>query len=123
MPVGKLCLKTVVDSGAVSPAKTPLAPGLLGSWTSRDGLRERASIIQPIFQDPAASLSPRCRIGTLMGEVGRVLMEPRDQTRTRLNAILGKLGIDTAVLEKYPHEISLFVWLPEHGKVSRQKKQ
>jgi peptide/nickel transport system ATP-binding protein len=74
--------------------------------TNRAGLRQRASIMQPIFQDPAASLSPRCRIGTLMDEVGKVLREPREQTRARLNAILHKLGIDAAVVEKYPHEIS-----------------
>jgi peptide/nickel transport system ATP-binding protein len=74
--------------------------------TSRAGLKRRASIIQPIFQDPAASLSPRCRIGTLMDEVGTVLREPREATRSRLDAILRKLGIDAGVVEKYPHEIS-----------------
>jgi oligopeptide transport system ATP-binding protein len=74
--------------------------------TGRAALLERAGIIQPIFQDPAASLSPRCRIGTLMDEVGRVRGEPCEQTRERLRDILRRLGIDLRVVEKYPHEIS-----------------
>lgn len=74
--------------------------------TDRAGLRQRASIIQPIFQDPAASLSPRCRIGTLMDEVGTVLGQAREETRGRLNGLLRRLGIDPGVVDKYPHEIS-----------------
>ncbi len=32
--------------------------------------RRQSGLIQPIFQDPASSLSPRRRIGQLMDEVG-----------------------------------------------------
>jgi oligopeptide transport system ATP-binding protein len=70
------------------------------------GMRERAHIIQPIFQDPAASLSPRCRIGTLMDEVSDVLQEPRSQTRSRLELLLHRLGVEPQVVDKYPHQIS-----------------
>jgi peptide/nickel transport system ATP-binding protein len=74
--------------------------------TGRDAIKARARIIQPIFQDPAASLSPRCRIRTLMNEVGTVLKEPREATYERLNIILGRLGLPRDVVDKYPHEIS-----------------
>ena len=74
--------------------------------TGREAIKARARIIQPIFQDPAASLSPRCHIRTLMNEVGTVLNEPREATYERLNSILGRLGLPRDVVDKYPHEIS-----------------
>ncbi|CAN5362791.1 hypothetical protein BH10PSE7_BH10PSE7_25700 [soil metagenome] len=88
-----------LDAGEISILGTRVKPG-------HAGMRERARIIQPIFQDPAASLSPRRRIGALMDEVGEVLGEKRDETRARLAGILQKLGIETAALGKYPHEVS-----------------
>ncbi len=74
--------------------------------TDRTAMVGRAAIIQPIFQDPAASLSPRCRIGTLMEEVSVVLKEDRAQTRARLDAILERIGVSTQVVDKYPHQLS-----------------
>jgi oligopeptide transport system ATP-binding protein len=73
---------------------------------SRAALKERASFIQPIFQDPAASLSPRSRIRTLMNEVGTVLREPHAAMQERLRVILDRLGLPPDVIDKYPHEIS-----------------
>jgi peptide/nickel transport system ATP-binding protein len=88
-----------LDAGEISILGTCVKPGYAG-------MRERARIIQPIFQDPAASLSPRRRLGALMSEVGEVLGEKQDETRARLDGILEKLGIDDASLGKYPHEVS-----------------
>ncbi len=88
-----------LDSGAIGILGTPLAHG-------RAGLRQRARLVQPIFQDPAASLSPRSRIRTLMNEVGIVLGEPREATHERLGTILKRLGLPAGVVDKYPHEIS-----------------
>jgi peptide/nickel transport system ATP-binding protein len=73
---------------------------------SRAALKQRASFIQPIFQDPAASLSPRSRIRTLMNEVGTVLREPHAAMQERLRVILDRLGLPPDVIDKYPHEIS-----------------
>ncbi len=73
---------------------------------SRAALKRRASFIQPIFQDPAASLSPRTRIRTLMNEVGTVLREPHAAMHERLLVILNRLGLPQSVIDKYPHEIS-----------------
>lgn len=72
----------------------------------RAALKARARLVQPIFQDPAASLSPRSRIRTLMGEVSTVLGERIEATHERLRAILGRLGLPFGVIDKYPHEIS-----------------
>lgn len=74
--------------------------------TSLAETRRRARIIQPIFQDPAAALSPRCRIGVLMDEVAKILGEPRDALYQRLDEILRRLGLPRAILDKYPHQIS-----------------
>jgi len=88
-----------LDAGEIHILGTPLQQG-------RAALRQRARIVQPIFQDPAASLSPRSRIRTLMNEVGTVLNEPRAATHERLLVILKRLGLPESVIDKYPHEIS-----------------
>ncbi len=88
-----------LDHGSIAINGLPHAPG-------RAGIRGRARMIQPIFQDPAASLSPRCRIGTLMDEVAIALDEPRDATRARLAGILNRLGLPPGVVDKYAHDIS-----------------
>ncbi len=88
-----------LDQGEIRILGKPLAHG-------RAALKERASFIQPIFQDPAASLSPRSRIRTLMNEVATVLGEPRAAMHERLSVILKRLGLPSGVIDKYPHEIS-----------------
>ncbi|GAA4128398.1 ABC transporter ATP-binding protein [Aminobacter aganoensis] len=88
-----------LDRGEIRILGKPLLHG-------RAALKERAGFIQPIFQDPAASLSPRSRIRTLMDEVGTVLREPLAATHERLHVILNRLGLPPGVVDKYPHEIS-----------------
>ncbi len=68
--------------------------------------RRQATTIQPIFQDPAQSLSPRRRIGQSMDEVAGCLGEPRDEMRARLAKILQRLGLPPGVVDQYPHQIS-----------------
>jgi peptide/nickel transport system ATP-binding protein len=88
-----------VDSGTIAIAgEQQLARG-------RD-FRHQAGIIQPIFQDPASSLSPRRRIGQLMDEVGEVLDEKRDSLRARLDEVLRRLGLPPRVVDQYPHQLS-----------------
>jgi peptide/nickel transport system ATP-binding protein len=117
IPAGT-CFGIVGESGS---GKTTLMRAILGLQkldageirirgealgTSRASLKARARLIQPIFQDPAASLSPRSRIRTLMGEVGSVLGERTEATHERLRTILDRLGLPFGVIDKYPHEIS-----------------
>jgi peptide/nickel transport system ATP-binding protein len=88
-----------VDSGAID---------ILGERQPHRGrdFRRQSSTIQPIFQDPASSLSPRRRIGQLMDEVGEVLGEKRDALRARLEETLRRLGLPRAVVDQYPHQLS-----------------
>ncbi len=88
-----------LHAGELLLSGAPLQPGTRG-------FADRARVIQPIFQDPAASLSPRQRIGSLLAEVSAVLREPADKTRERQERLFGRLGLSGAVLARYPHEIS-----------------
>lgn len=97
-------LRAVLGLQAVERGEVRLMGERFGGTLS--DMRRRARIIQPIFQDPAAALSPRCRIGALMDEVGSVLGESREAMRYRLDGILQRLGLPRSVLDKYPHQIS-----------------
>jgi peptide/nickel transport system ATP-binding protein len=88
-----------VDSGSISILGEPQPA------RARD-FRRQAGVIQPIFQDPASSLSPRRRVGQLMDEVGEVLGEKRDALRARLDDVLQRLGLPRAVIDQYPHQLS-----------------
>src|SRR5262249_52433477 len=68
---GKTTLMRVIlgletlQSGSIALFGAPLG--------KRSGIGHRVPLVQAIFQDPAASLSPRRRIGQLLDEVGEVL--------------------------------------------------
>jgi peptide/nickel transport system ATP-binding protein len=70
------------------------------------GMRKRSRLVQAIFQDPAASLSPRRRIGQLLDEVGEVLGETRNEIRARQRALYQRLGLPPATVDKYPYQVS-----------------
>lgn len=72
----------------------------------RRDFRAQARLVQPIFQDPALSLSPRRRVGQSLDEVGEALGEPRDALRARLGGVFERLGLQMPVLDRYPHQIS-----------------
>lgn len=73
-----------------------------------DAIRPLRRRMQMIFQDPMASLNPRHTIR-------RILVEPmllhavapdRTDAARRLAAILERVGLPLAVLDRFPHEIS-----------------
>ena len=70
------------------------------------GVGQRARLVQAIFQDPAASLSPRRRIGQLLDEVGEVMGETREEICARQRAMFQRLGLPFGTLDKYPYQIS-----------------
>jgi oligopeptide transport system ATP-binding protein len=86
-----------LSSGSIALFDTPLGKG---------GIRQRSRLVQAIFQDPAASLSPRRRIGQLLDEVGEVLGETRDEIRARQRSLFQRLGLPAATLDKYPYQVS-----------------
>lgn len=72
------------------------------------GLRSLRRRMQMIFQDPVASLNPRMKVGSIVGEPLAV-HEPdvsRRSRRERAVEILELVGLGAESLDRYPHEFS-----------------
>ena len=64
--------------------------------------------MQIVFQDPYGSLSPRMPVGDIIAEGLRVHM-PRlspAEREARVFAVLNEVGLDPAMVNRYPHEFS-----------------
>ncbi|HXW16862.1 MAG TPA: ATP-binding cassette domain-containing protein [Candidatus Acidoferrales bacterium] len=73
-----------------------------------ENLRAMRRGIQMVFQDPAASLDPRMRVGAIVGEP-LAIHEPnlsRTKRRARVVEMLAAVGMDAASLGRFPHEFS-----------------
>jgi oligopeptide/dipeptide ABC transporter ATP-binding protein len=70
-------------------------------------LRRRRRKFQMVFQDPYSSLDPRQTVGEILAEPLRVhhLAEGRART-ARVAELLDLVGLDSAFVERYPHEFS-----------------
>jgi oligopeptide transport system ATP-binding protein len=78
---------------------------LAASGTDLRALRRE---MQMVFQDPFASLDPRMRVGTIVGEPLEI-HEPRlgrFERRDRVAEILRAVGMGEDALTRYPHEFS-----------------
>ncbi len=73
-------------------------------WSNR-ALREVRREMQMVFQDPYGSLSPRMSIEQIVAEGLGVHGMPGD-SRARVAAILSEVGLDPAMMDRYPHEFS-----------------
>jgi oligopeptide/dipeptide ABC transporter ATP-binding protein len=62
--------------------------------------------VQMVFQDTHSSLNPRKRIRTILREavIARGLSGPA--VDTRVSALLGQVGLDAQLLNRFPHELS-----------------
>jgi peptide/nickel transport system ATP-binding protein len=69
--------------------------------------RARQLGIQMIFQDPYASLNPRMRVLDIVGEapVAHRMITSREQSGY-VEALLQRVGLDPAVLRRFPHQFS-----------------
>ena len=74
------------------------------SWGEVRPLRRRMQIV---FQDPYGSLSPRLTIGRIVGEGLEIhKLGTRAEQRARVEEVLGEVGLDASVADRYPHEFS-----------------
>lgn len=74
---------------------------------SRAALRRYRSELQLIFQDPYASLNPRFTIAETLGEP--LLLHgkaTRQNVDTKVCELLGQVGLDVDLRQRYPHEFS-----------------
>jgi oligopeptide/dipeptide ABC transporter ATP-binding protein len=82
-------------------------------WLGRDldaqaDIRKLREEFQIVFQDPLASLDPRMPVGLSIAEPLKAL-EPqlsRETVRGKVRAIMQRVGLDPAWINRYPHELS-----------------
>ncbi|MFK5635867.1 MULTISPECIES: ATP-binding cassette domain-containing protein [unclassified Ornithinimicrobium] len=90
------------DSGSVK-----LDGAELLSRRGRDLHRARRQV-QMVFQDPFASLNPRWKVGSLVGEGLRIHHrgKTRVQHRARVQELLEMCGLPASAARRFPHEFS-----------------
>ncbi|WP_147652903.1 nickel ABC transporter ATP-binding protein NikE [Vulcaniibacterium gelatinicum] len=70
-------------------------------------LRRLRARIGVVFQDPVASLDPRLRVAELVAEPLRIHgLGDAAARRARAAALLQAVGLEPALLERYPHQLS-----------------
>jgi peptide/nickel transport system ATP-binding protein len=70
-------------------------------------LRKKRRDMQIIFQDPYASLNPRMTIRTIVGEPLAIHRIASGSERSdRVADLLKTVGLDSSVMNRYPHEFS-----------------
>ena len=62
--------------------------------------------VQMVFQDTHSSLNPRKRVGRVLREALAARGVPRPDRSARIGVLAGQVGIDLALLERFPHELS-----------------
>ena len=78
----------------------------IARWPARR-LRELRRNMQIVFQDPFGSLSPRMTVGEIIAEgLGVHGIDPGADPRQIVSAIMEEVGLDPAVMDRYPHEFS-----------------
>ncbi|AEK63820.1 ABC transporter ATP-binding protein [Collimonas fungivorans] len=69
--------------------------------------RKKQLAIQMIFQDPYASLNPRMRVQDIVGEAPLVHgLVDGPQQREYVESLLQRVGLDGAMLRRFPHQFS-----------------
>jgi len=106
------CGKTTVGKGLLRLVEPTGGQVLLGGEDflalGRRALRARRRVVQIIFQDPYASLNPRVRIGDALeeGMLALGVGGSAADRQSRIDALLGEVGLPADVKGRYPHEFS-----------------
>jgi microcin C transport system ATP-binding protein len=69
-------------------------------------LRPLRRDMQIVFQDPYGSLSPRMTVEQIVAEGLEVHGVGREDRRAQVAQILAEVGLDPAMMDRYPHEFS-----------------
>ena len=70
-------------------------------------MRPLRSDMQIVFQDPYGSLSPRMTVAEIISEgLGVHGVEPGRNRRDMVAEIMGEVGLDSDLMDRYPHEFS-----------------
>lgn len=70
-------------------------------------LRALRRQMQMVFQDPLAALNPRATVGRLLVDPLRVhRVVPAGRYAAGVAALLGEVGLDSELAQRYPHELS-----------------
>ncbi len=89
------------DSGGVT------LDGLEVSALRGGELRRQRRDLQLMFQDPHASLDPRMRVGSIVGEPLAIQRAgSRQSRRARVRELLAEVGLPHEAAGRYPHEFS-----------------
>jgi len=74
---------------------------------SRAGRREYRSSVQAVFQDPWASLNPRMRVRSIVGEPLEINTNmTKREINERVGDLLEEVGLNPYQMNLYPHEFS-----------------
>lgn len=80
---------------------------VMGRDIARYSRLDLARIVQPVFQDPYASLNPRKRLCDVIAmplrAAGRV---SRDEVAAKVEVLLDQVGLPRAFADRFPHELS-----------------
>jgi oligopeptide/dipeptide ABC transporter ATP-binding protein len=81
--------------------------GAVLSSLDRGGRSRYRRAVQAVFQDPYASLDPRMRVGTIVGEPLVINERPSSSAlRRRVLELLDLVGLPERAAELFPHEFS-----------------
>jgi len=70
-------------------------------------LRQTRRKVQMIFQDPYASLNPRMNVERIVSEPLEIYNTvPRKERKERVGELLNMVGLNPALMSRYPHEFS-----------------
>ncbi len=74
----------------------------------KERLRRLRRQFQIVFQDPLAALDPRMTVGQIIGEPLQALVPelPRAQRQERVLAMMQRVGLSAAQVNRYAHEFS-----------------
>jgi len=104
---GKTTLaRTILGLQHESAGEIKLAGDVVSGVPSRQARRLR-SVIQYVHQDPGAALDPWWRLGASLAEGLSIHgVTDKAEQKSRITEIMQAVGLDMAMTERYPHELS-----------------